>query len=137
MKGMTLLEVLLVIALTAIIVVTGVFGYGAMQTSLSLRSAGDEIRSQLQLGRELAIANMNGVAYRIKSSGGVVILFGGDREIKRFQMPVGISSSPSVFDWGFSSVTGSLIGCSLPCTIGLSARGGSELITIRANGIVD
>ena len=137
MSGMTLIETLLVIAITTVITVSAGFGLAVMQSQFQLRSSGDEIRSQLQYGRELAIANGNYIEYTIRNEGNSVILLGGGAEIARYQVPERISFSPAAFSWGFAPVTGLLTGCSLPCTLGLTLRGNSEIIIVRSNGIVD
>lgn len=137
MRGMTLLEVLLVIALTAAISVTGVMGLSQLTAIFRLRSAGDEIRALLQYGRELATANKNQVAYSLVFSSGVVSLTGGGTEVGRFQPPAEIIFAPASFSWGFTPLSGALTGCALPCQLTLSNVGNSEIITIQANGVIN
>ncbi len=137
MSGMTLFETLLVLTITILVTVSGVIGLSALQSLFQLRSTGDEIRAQLQYGRELAIANKGGAQYRIGYSSGSVILSANGSDVSRFQVPGVISFSPSTFDWGFAPVTGELTGCSLPCTLGLTMRGNSEIIIVRSNGIIE
>lgn len=136
MSGMTLLETLLVMLLITVITMAGGFGLAQLQTQFQLRGTGDEIRSQLQYGRELAIANKGWSGYRIKSINGLVVLVSDGRELSRVTIPRGMNMSPPVFDWGFAPVTGQLSGCALPCSLGLSLKGSSETVIIQSNGIV-
>ena len=134
---MTLFEVLLVVFIVSVIILSGSFGWVALQTAFSLRSVGDEIRSQMQLGRELSRAGMNGADYQIRHTGNSVVLLSDGVEIRRYLLPSNVSLTPLLFNWSFSPITGDIVGCSLPCVIGVTMRGTSESIIIRANGIVD
>lgn len=136
-RGFTFFEILLVIAIATAITATGVVGLSRLQTIFKLRGAADETRSQLQLGRELAIANKDQVNYQLTLTPGILILRGGVTEIARFQTPSGVNYAPSSFTWGFTPLTGSLTGCSLPCQLTLSSGDESEIVTIQANGIIN
>ena len=136
-RGMTLLEVLVVIALVITMTATGAVALSELQAIFKLRSTADEIRSMLQLGRELAVANKDLVAYTISLSGGLTVLQAGSNELVRYLAPAGITFSPSTFTYGFTPLTGQLTGCALPCGETLEYGNNSELVTIQANGIVN
>ncbi|MBI1872147.1 hypothetical protein HYS10_01880 [Candidatus Collierbacteria bacterium] len=125
------------IAIATSITAAGIVGLSRLQTIFKLRPAADEVRSQLQLGRELAIANKDQVNYQINLASGILILRGGVTEIARFQTPAGVNYAPSTLTWGFTPLTGSLTGCSLPCQLTLSSGDESEIVTIQANGIIN
>lgn len=134
---MTLFEIMLVIGITGLITVAAILGLGTLQSSFRVRSAADEIRAQLELGRELAIANQDQASYRIGNQEGVVILYADNVELSRFIPPQGLTFSPETFEWGFTPITGELTGCTLPCSLTLSSGGSTELINIHASGVVD
>jgi len=136
-KGFTFLEVVLVVAITVAVTAAGVAGLSQLQAVFKLRSAGDEIRSQLQYGRELAIANKDQLSYEISLVSGIVILRSNLGEIARFQSPAGITYSPSSFNWGFTPLTGQLTGCVLSCQLTLTSTGNTELVIFQQNGIVN
>ncbi len=136
-KGFTFIELVLVVAITVAITASGIVGLSQLQAIFKLRSSGDEIRSQLQYGRELAIANKDQLSYQISLVSGVVILRSNLGEITRFQSPAGITYSPSSFTWGFTPLTGQLTGCALPCQLTLTSIGNTELVIFQQNGIVN
>jgi len=131
------MEMILMIAISAAIAAMGIVGLSQLQAVFKLRSAGDEIRSRLQLGRELAIANKDQVSYSITLTSGVVTLRSNSGEISRFQTPGGITYSPNVFTWNFTPSTGMLTGCTLPCQLSLTSGGNTELVIFNENGIVN
>lgn len=135
--GFTFIELVLVVVITVAITAAGVVGLSQLQAIFKLRSAGDEIRSQLQYGRELAIANKDQLSYQISLVSGIVTLRSNQGEIARFQSPAGISYSPSSFTWGFSPLTGQLIGCALPCQLTLTSADNVEMVIFQQNGIVN
>ena len=135
--GMSFIEILLVVTITAAISAMGIVGLSQLSTVFKLRAAADEIRSQMQLGRELAAANRDQLAYQINLTSGVVVLRTNVSEIARFLIPAGVTVSPSNFTWGFTSLTGQLTGCPLPCTISLTGSGNTETVIFQANGIVN
>ncbi len=136
-KGFTFFEILLVIAIGSAITAIGIIGLSQLQTIFKLRSSGDEVRSMLQLGRELAIANKGQVAYTLALSAAVFSLSGGGIEVARFQPPAGITYQPTTFSWGFTPLTGTLIGCTLPCSLVLTSGGETEAIIVSTNGIIN
>lgn len=136
-RGFTFFEILLVVAISTAITATGIVGLSRLQAIFKLKGAADTIRGQLQLGRELAIANKDQVNYQIKLNSGIVILTGGNNEIARYQTPLGISYTPSTFTYGFTVLTGTLSGCALPCHIVLTSGADSETITVFENGITN
>ncbi len=136
-KGLSLIELLLVLAIVSVITAAGVVGLSQLQAIFKLRSAADEIRGQLQYGRELAIPNKDQLIYQISLSSGTVILKSNNGEITRFQSPAGVTYSPASFTWGFSPITGLLTGCTLPCTLSLTSSGNTELVIFQANGLVN
>lgn len=137
MKGLTFIEVLLVVALTVAISAGGIAGLSQLQAVFKLRGAADEIRAALQLGRELAIANKDQETYQISLASGIVILRSNAGEIVRYLSPSGITYSPSAFSWGFTPLTGELTGCALPCQLTLTSVGNTELVIFQTNGIVN
>lgn len=137
MKGLTFIEILLVIAITAAITGAGVVGLSQLQSVFKLRSAADMIRGQLQYGRELAVANKDQLSYEISLSSGTVILRSNVGEIDRFQSPTGIVYSPSSFTWSFTPLTGQLAGCPLPCELTLTIGDNTELVIFQTNGLVN
>lgn len=136
-KGFTIFEMLLVISITTAIAAAGIIGLSELQAIFKIRSASDEIRALLQLGRELAIANKNQVDYTIQFSSNVAVLCAGQAEIARYISPEGIIYSPNSFTWGFTPKSGELTGCPLPCNLSLTSTNNTELITIQTNGIVN
>lgn len=135
--GLTFIEILLVITITAAIAGVGVVGLSQLQSVFKLRSAADVVRGQLQYGRELAIANKDQLSYEISLSSGTVILRSNAGEIDRFQSPAGVVYSPAAFTWGFMPLTGLLTGCALPCQLTLTIGDNTELVIFQANGLVN
>lgn len=135
--GFTFIELVLVVAITAAITASAIVGLSQLQAVFKIRSAGDEIRSQLQYGRELSIANKDQLSYQISLTSGIVVLRSNLGEIARFQSPAGITYSPASFTWGFSPITGQLTGCSLPCQLTLTSIGNTEVVIFQQNGIVN
>lgn len=136
-EGLTLIEILLVTALTVAISAGGIAGLSQLQSVFKLRGAADEIRAQLQLGRELASANKDQETYQISLVSGIVVLRSLAGEIGRYLSPDGITYSPSSFAWGFAPLSGLLTGCPLPCQLTLTAGENTELVIFQANGIVN
>jgi len=134
---MTLFEVILVIGIASLITVSAVLGLGNLQSSFKVRSAADEIRAQLELGRELSISNQNQASYSISNASGSVVLYSSGVELSRYIPAQGVIFSPEAFDWSFTPITGGLIGCSLPCNLVLTSGNSSETITIYENGVVN
>lgn len=137
MKGLTFIEILLVVALTVAISAGGIAGLSQLQAVFKLRGAADEIRAALQLGRELAIANKDQETYQVGLASGIVILRSNAGEIVRYLSPEGITYSPPAFTWGFAPLTGELTGCALPCQLTLTSGGNTELVIFQTNGIVN
>ncbi|MEK7525146.1 MAG: prepilin-type N-terminal cleavage/methylation domain-containing protein [Patescibacteria group bacterium] len=137
MRGLTLIEILLVMALVVVISAGGIAGLSQLQAVFKLRGAADEIRAALQLGRELAIANKDQETYQISLAFGIVILRSNAGEIVRYMSPAGITYSPSSFGWGFTPLTGQLTGCPLPCQLTLTSGENVELVIFQTNGIVN
>lgn len=136
-RGMTFIEILLVMGITVLIAAGGVSGLSQLQAVFKLRGAADEIRAALQLGRELAKANKDQETYRIILASGVVVLRSNAGEIVRYLSPEGIAYSPSAFTWGFAPLTGQLTGCQLPCQLSMTSSGNAELVVFQTNGIVN
>ncbi len=135
-SGFTLIELVVVFAVVSVVTIIGVIDLSRLQRIFKLRSAADEIKSHIQYGRELAVANKNGAAYNVNLSGSVVKLSADGAEFSRYQIPTGVSLNPISFDWNFSPTTGLLPACS-PCQVILSAGDVSEIINIQANGLVN
>lgn len=135
-SGFTLFEVVLVLAIGISITAIGIVSLSRLQKMFQLRSSADEIRSQIQYGRELAIANKNNSVYSISLSGTVVSLKAGGKEITRYQFPQGITATPPSFNFIFSANTGTIGTCS-SCQLTLFATGATEIINIQSNGIVN
>lgn len=136
-KGMTFIEILLVMTIAILIAARGISGLSQLQAVFKLREAADEIRAALQLGRESAIANKYQETYQISLASGVVILRSNAGEIVRYLSPEGITYSPVSFNWGFAPLTGQLTGCTLPCQLTLTSSGNTELVIFQTNGIVN
>lgn len=136
-RGLTYIEIVMVIAISAAIAATGIVGLSELQAVFKLRSASDEIRSRLQLGRELAIANKDQVSYSVSLTSGVFVLRSNLGEISRFQSPAGITYIPATFTWNFTPSSGLLTGCTLPCQLTLTSGGSTELVIFHENGIVN
>lgn len=134
--GFTLFELILVMALVIMVSTVGLVNLARLQNIFKIRSSADEIRAQIQYGRELAIGNKDRVIYNVNLSGTILKLRADDKEISRFQVPTGIVLTPSNLDWNFTPVTGELTSCP-SCQIVLTAGDTSETINIQANGIVD
>ncbi len=134
--GFTLFEVVLVMALVMIVSTVGIVNLARLQNLFRLRSSADEIKAQIQYGRELAIANKNRSIYSVNLSGSIFKLQADGKEINRYQIPSGIVMTPSSLNWNFTPVTGALASC-LSCQIILSSGSQSENINIHSNGIVN
>ncbi len=136
-KGFSFIEIVLVILIITSVTASGVVGLSQLQAVFKLRAAADEIRGQLQYGRELAIANKDQLSYTISLASGTIILRSGSSELARYQSPAGITYSPASFTWGFSPLTGELTGCALPCQLTLTSGGSTEAVIFQANGLVN
>lgn len=136
MPGFTLFEILLVVVIGLVISGIGVIGLASLQTVFRVRSSADEIRSLVQFGRELAIANKDQVSYGVYLTGNIVKLSAGPNEISRFQVPGGVVLSPSSFSWQFTPLTGVISSCS-PCQLSLSSGSTQEVINVQDNGLVN
>lgn len=136
-RGFTIFEMLLVISITTAITAAGIIGLSQLQAIFRIRAAADEIRSLLQYGRELAIANRNQASYSVSFSSGVAVLTENQRELNRFISPTGIIYEPTTFSWSFTPLTGKIIGCSQPCQLTLTSTDNTEIILIQENGIVN
>ena len=134
--GFTFFEMLLVISITTSVTAAGIVGLSQLQAIFKIRSAADEIRSLMQLGRELAIANKNQANYNINLATGVVTLKAGQTEVGRFISPAGVIYQPNTLTWGFTPLTGVLTGCPLPCELRLTSTDNVEIITIQQSGII-
>lgn len=136
-KGLTFIDIIIVVGITSIIVSAGVVGLTQLQSVFKLRSSGDEIRSLLQLGRELAVANKDQQSYSVSLNSGTVILRSGSGEISRYQSPAGIVYNPASFSWSFAPLSGLPSECSLPCQLTLTFGDNTEIIFFQKNGIVN
>lgn len=136
-KGMTFIEIMIVIALITGISAGGVLGLSQLQTIFKLRGAADEIRSALQLGRELTLAKKDQETYQISLSSDVIILRSNSQEIVRYLTPSGIIFTPSSFTWGYAPLTGLLTGCTLPCQLTMTANDNVEAVIVHENGLVN
>lgn len=135
-KGFTLFEIMLVITMSVAITAIGIVSLSRLYKIFTLKSASDEIRSQLQYGRELAIAQKNMATYSVSLSGGIISLNKDSVEVSRYQIPSGVSPNPVSFVWTFESGTGSVSSC-VSCSLTLTSVGLSEVITIQSNGIIN
>ncbi|EKD53278.1 MAG: hypothetical protein ACD_61C00086G0001, partial [uncultured bacterium] len=84
-SGFTLIELVVVFAVVSVVTIIGVIDLSRLQRIFKLRSAADEIKSHIQYGRELAVANKNGAAYNVNLSGSVVKLSADGAEFSRYQ----------------------------------------------------
>lgn len=134
--GFTLFEIMLVITMSVSITAIGMVSLSRLYKIFTLKSASDEIRSQLQYGRELAIAQKDKAAYSVSLSGGIMSLNKNQTEISRYLIPSGVSSSPTSFVWNFVSGIGSIESCA-SCSLTLTSVGMTEIITIQSNGIIN
>ncbi len=135
-NGFTLFEIVLVMAIVVVVTTIGIVNLASLQRGFRLRSSADEIKSLMQYGRELAIANKNRAIYNVNLSGNIFKLQADGYEMSRYQIPDGIALNPESLDWNFTPTTGILVDCSL-CQIVLSAGDQLETINILPNGIVD
>lgn len=136
-KGLTFIDIVMVVGITSIIVSAGIVGLTQLQSVFKLRSSGDEIRSLLQLGRELAVANKDQQNYSVSLNSGIVILRSDSGEISRYQSPGGIIYNPISFNWSFAPLTGLPVECTLPCQLTLTSGDNTEIIIFQKNGIVN
>ena len=134
--GFTLFEIMLVMALMVAVTAIGIINLARLQSVFSLRSSADEIKAEIQYGRELAVANKDSGLYNVTGSVLAFKLLKNGGEISRYQIPQGMVMTPLSFSWNFTPLTGALNTCS-PCQISLFFRGLTEIINIQANGIVD
>lgn len=124
------------IFISATIITAGTINLAHLQTIFKLRSTAEEIKSFLQYGRELAIANKNQTPYSISMSGAALSLLAGGQEFTRLQIPAKITVNPPVFSWNYSAYTGDITSCSL-CNITLSSQDITESIIVQTNGMVN
>lgn len=136
MKGFTLFEVVIVMTIVIVISAVGIVNLSRLQNVFRLKSSADQIKAQIQLGRELAIANKNGAIYNINLSSNIFKLQADGKEMDRYQIPAGIVMTPTSINWNFTSVSGELSSCS-SCQITLTLGNQTEIINIHANGIVN
>lgn len=134
--GFTLFEIMLVMFLTVAITVIGVVSLSRLQVLFMLRSSADEIKSQLQYGRQLAIANKDNATYNYSLSGSLFRLTANGVEVSRYKIPEKLSVEPVTFSMNFTPLTGLVASCA-PCQITLSSGDQVEIINIQANGIID
>ncbi|NCP47091.1 hypothetical protein COT86_02370 [Candidatus Collierbacteria bacterium CG10_big_fil_rev_8_21_14_0_10_43_36] len=134
--GFTLFEILIVMAVVLVISTAGVINLFRLQSVFILRSSADEIRSMVQYGRELAIANKDLASYSLSLSGSVVNLQKNGLEFSRYIIPQKVMINPASFYWSFMPITGGVETCS-PCQLLLRSNGINEIINIQTNGIVD
>ncbi|KKT40583.1 MAG: hypothetical protein UX47_C0003G0018 [Candidatus Collierbacteria bacterium GW2011_GWA2_46_26] len=134
--GFTLFEVIAVMTVVMIISTLGIINLSRLQSVFVLRSSADEIRSMIQYGRELAVANKDMASYNLSLSGSVVKLQKNGLEFSRYVVPQKVTINPSSFSWIFSSITGGVQTCA-PCQLMLTSNGLNEIINIQSNGIVD
>lgn len=133
--GFTLFEILIILSLTAALTAASTIGLSQLQSIFRLRSAGDEIRALIQLGREYALANKDTATYGVSLQSGAFKLLKNSVELSRYQVPSGILIAPASFSWSFVPITGILNGCA-PCQVSLSSLGNFEVINISDNGMV-
>lgn len=134
--GFTLFEIAIVFVIGIAITTAGIITLSRLQSLFRLRTAADEMRSQIQYGRELAIANKDQSLYGIVLSGNIFRLTADGEDISRYQIPSSIIVSPTSMLWNFAPVTGVVQSCS-PCQIELTRGGLLESIIIQSNGIVN
>ncbi len=134
--GFTLFEILLIFALSASITAFGAISLARLQALFQVRSAADEIKSRVQYGRDLAIANKDAQSYSLTLVGSSVKLLSSGQTISQYQVPVGIVMAPTSLTWSFTPTTGAIASCTT-CTLDLSFRGVTESIIVQANGLVN
>jgi Tfp pilus assembly protein FimT len=127
---------MMVMALVTLVSAIGLVNLSRLQNVFRLRSSADEIKAQIQYGRELAIGNKDRAIYNVNLSGTIFRLQADGKEISRFQIPAGVALTPASINWNFTPITGELTACS-SCQIVLVAGEATETINIQANGIVD
>ncbi|KKT42198.1 MAG: hypothetical protein UW31_C0009G0044 [Candidatus Collierbacteria bacterium GW2011_GWA2_44_13] len=66
--GFTLFEIMLVMALMVAVTAIGIINLARLQSVFSLRSSADEIKAEIQYGRELAVANKDSGLYNVTGS---------------------------------------------------------------------
>ena len=136
LPGFTLFELLIVMTIVVVVTSVGIVNLYRLQNVFRLRSSADEIKAQIQYGRELAIANKKYLTYNVNLSGLIFKLQANNKEISRYQIPKGIVITPLSLDWNFTPVTGDLPSCN-SCQIILTQGNQSEVINIQSNGIVN
>ncbi len=135
-SGFTLLEVMVVMFLTVTITVVGIVSLSRLQVLFQLRTSADEVKAQLQYGRQLAIANKGNAVYNYSLSGSLFRLTSSGVEVSRYQLPGNLTVTPTSFSMNFTPLTGLITSCS-PCQLTLTSGDQSEIVSIQANGIID
>lgn len=134
-NGFTFFEMVVVMAIVSTLIVVSTIGISQMQSIFRLRSAADEMRALLQLGREYSLSNKDSATYGVTQSNNIFKLLKNNAELSRYQIPKGVNVFPSDFLWDFDRLSGFLSGCS-PCQITLTSLGNNEVININENGMV-
>lgn len=137
-RGFTFLEIILVFGLISLLTVIGVVNLSRLQSIFKARSTADEVRSMLQLARQLTLNNSNQTTYQVSLSGDVITLTSTTgTEINRFQPSKGVVFSPSGFIWRFEPITGSVTGCVSPCQLDITFGSATQSVIINSSGIIN
>lgn len=137
-RGFTFLEIILVFGLISLLTVIGTVNLNQLQSIFKARSTADEVRSMLQLARQLSLNNNNQTTYQVSLSGDIITLTSAAGiEINRYQPPSGVTFSPSSFTWRFEPITGSVTGCVSPCQLNITFGPATQSVIINTSGVIN
>lgn len=136
-RGLTLLELLLTIAIMAVVMGIGIVSVNQVRVIYQLWNSVDSIKTLAKTAREWSVIEREGREYVFGLSGGVVtVKDSGGQEWERYVLPTNVSVTPSSFSWQFAALSGRVSGCS-PCSLTVNSSGESQIINIGPEGSVE
>lgn len=144
--GFTLVEILVVIAISAIVAVTAIAGFRALYQSSTLRAGSVEVFSAFMSARTNTLASQNGNVFGVQVSSTTVTRFEGDTFIfgnatnKVYTFEGGVTATGTLVTSGTSVVFTRLTGeTSLGGTIYIRNSEGTSTTTIAVHksGLVE
>lgn len=135
-KGFTAIELMTVIAVTAVLATLGFFSYSTIQKNIVLSNSAQELLTTLRVAQSRSVSSQDGITWGVHFDSASYILYGGawptPTSTTSYILPGGLTVTQGA---GTEAVFAHLTGASATGNIRVGFAGGAEkTIYINANG---